>query len=212
MPRAGRGYPSSLMKQQQKYPTYLHDFARGFTTAWTGRFGAPALSNGELFSNGTVSPGWCGISYNIPAITDDIEVGFSMGFQVGGNNSGGDAAYVGLGANSSGAGTYAFFGGGTNIAIATDTDWDIRGGTTTRVSGSTTWAENDAIIFRRVGNVYTLYKNGSVLLTWPDTTNIIARGPGNRLSSLGCHNSNTGFARFVKKFYQKSAAPIGMAA
>lgn len=51
---------------------------------------------------------------------------------------------------------------------------------TIRVSTTTAVANTDLIELKRIGNVYTAYKNGSQLLTWTDSGNVMLKGATQR--------------------------------
>ncbi|MRH86009.1 hypothetical protein GFY24_00765 [Nocardia sp. SYP-A9097] len=57
-------------------------------------------------------------------------------------------------------------------------------GQTIQVSTSTNIAVTDLIELRRVGNVFTAYRNGTSLLTWTDSSNIVSSGSTNRRFGL----------------------------
>ena len=50
-------------------------------------------------------------------------------------------------------------------------------GQTQRAVTATNAAVTDLFEFRRQGNVFTLYRNGSSFLTWTDTGNLVSSGP-----------------------------------
>lgn len=53
-------------------------------------------------------------------------------------------------------------------------------GQTQRAVTATNAAVTDLFEFRRVGNVFTLYRNGSSFLSWTDTGNLVSTGSTNR--------------------------------
>lgn len=53
-------------------------------------------------------------------------------------------------------------------------------GQTQRAVTATNASTSDLFRFQRVGNVFTLYRNGAVFLTWTDTGNLVASGATNR--------------------------------
>lgn len=53
-------------------------------------------------------------------------------------------------------------------------------GQTQRAVTATSFANSDLMEFSRSGNVFTLYRNGSVHLTWTDTGNLVSTGATNR--------------------------------
>lgn len=53
-------------------------------------------------------------------------------------------------------------------------------GQTQRASTPTNIATTDLIKFRRVGNLFTAYRNGASFLSWPDTGNVVPSGATNR--------------------------------
>lgn len=56
----------------------------------------------------------------------------------------------------------------------------LQTGQTQQATTATNIAATDLIRFRRAGNVFTLYRNGSSLLTWIDASNVVSSGSTNR--------------------------------
>ncbi|WP_280273361.1 hypothetical protein [Nocardia wallacei] len=76
---------------------------------------------------------------------------------------------------------------GTGCAIVTQSGLPPTSGVSTgstgqtqRASTPTNIATTDQIEFRRVGNLFTAYRNGTSFLTWPDTGNVVPSGATNR--------------------------------
>lgn len=53
-------------------------------------------------------------------------------------------------------------------------------GQTVQATNATTVATTDLVEFQRVGNVFTLYKNGVSVLSWTDASNIVSKGSAYR--------------------------------
>ncbi|WP_280358602.1 DUF7257 domain-containing protein [Nocardia otitidiscaviarum] len=91
-------------------------------------------------------------------------------------------------ADTFGAATMCYFAvsTATGCAILTQAGLPPASGATSGQTGqtirqsTTNIAVGDLIEFRRVGNVFTAYRNGNEFLSWTDTGNIVASGPTNR--------------------------------
>ncbi|RJO69989.1 hypothetical protein D5S18_29410 [Nocardia panacis] len=92
-------------------------------------------------------------------------------------------------ADAFGAGVmcYLVVSTGSGCGIVTQSGLPPSSGVTTDQTGQTVQASTvtniaagDLIEFRRVGKVFTAYRNGAALLTWTDINNIVGSGPTNR--------------------------------
>jgi hypothetical protein len=154
---------------------------------WTNQNGVMGIDTNTAYP---VSTGiWVQASNNTPLAGDNASVTITLGSLV---SSGSDYAEIVLGANSSGAGPVLILLGAA-LAIYTQTGWGLAGATA-RVSNSYTWTTGDVIEFRRVGTVYTSYKNGvSTPTSWTDAGGAVTIGASNRIVGIGGNSSGTSY-------------------
>lgn len=147
-----------------------------------GRFGWPGNGGGGVLAAGAA--GWAGAQFTTNAVpAGDALVEYKLGAAVPGGdmNSGGDASGVFL-ANLSGVGVLLTPQAiGSQWLIRTMSAWGT-GGWTTRASGAlgslAPWTSGDWLGLLRVGNKYTVTKNGVVAdptQAWTDSGDIIPR-------------------------------------
>ncbi len=91
------------------------------------------------------------------------------------------------GTGGTGVMCYCLVSTGSGCKIMTQTGIPVSSGISSGQTGqtqqattATNIASTDLIRFRRSGNVFTLYRNGSSLLTWTDASNIVSSGATNR--------------------------------
>ena len=148
---------------------------------WTNRFGVVGIKSNGAY--GVPLSQWSQASYDTPMTSDDMEVSVTMGVNTGSPNSA-----VLLGANTAGQ-CVSGLSQATATFITTQTAWGWVGNVS-RGTVPVTFATGDVLTLRRVGNVYTVFKNGNDIgLTWTDSTNIVPRDSNHRLVGLATHNN-----------------------
>lgn len=211
MARFGRSTP---MMQR---PRPLHQLAIGDDflnlNAWVGKWGAPASTGADFFSNGAAAPGWCAMQHNSQLDSDDFEIEWVLGGMVGTVNGNEDVSAVFLG-DTSGNGIVGLVGSNGLSSIFTSNGWSPGSGGANwgapKASGTFVGTSiDDRFAFRRVGNVYTMYKNRDPtnMATWTDASNITPKGVNNRRPGAYAYNSNTGQSRYMNKFMARSLNP-----
>lgn len=78
-------------------------------------------------------------------------------------------------------------------------------GQTSRATTATNVVNTDAISFKRSGNVFTLYKNGSSILSWTDTGNVVSSGSAYRRFGFIVEGNSS---NFVSSFYSPGVDQI----
>jgi hypothetical protein len=161
------------------------DFNRANSTSsagsqWTNQSGVMGIDTNAAYP--VTTGAWVQATNNTgPLSGDDFSVTATLGALVG---SGIDYTELIGGTNSSGEGAIAILLG-TALAIYTQTSWGL-GGAASRATNSYTWATGDVIEFRRVGNVYTTWKNGvPTPTTWTDGIGALTRDSSHRLAGVG---------------------------
>lgn len=146
---------------------------------WTNQNGVMGIDTNTAYS---VSTGvWTQATNNTPLTGDDFSVTVTLGSLAG---SGSDYVEIIGGANSSGAAPVAILLGSA-LAIYTQSAWGLSGAAA-RVSNSFSWTTGDVFEFRRVGNVYTTWKNGvGTSSNWTDSGGAITRDSSHRLAGMG---------------------------
>ena len=172
------------------------DFAQ-IGNGWVARNGALGV-----YLNGAVpltAATWCEASAPVVMNSDDMEVTITLGQYIG-TPATGDYATILLGCNASGEGVFVFCNGAGGVTIYTQVDWALTG-LTVQASIAATQTDGDKFTARRVGNVYTVLKNGvSTGLIWTDSTNIIPRDANHRLVGVAAYTADAVNARVIDSF------------
>lgn len=210
MARFGRSVPILSRPKPLRQLTIADDFTN--LNTWTGRWGAPATTGTEFFSNGAASAGWCAMQHNSRLDSDDFEIEWVLGQMVGTVNGNEDAQAVFFG-DASGNGIVGLIGTGVSN-IFTSNGWAPGNGGanwgTPKASGTFVGGTiGDRFALRRIGNVYTMYKNRDPtnMPTWTDASNITPKGVNNRQPGAYAYNSNTGQSRYMNNFIARSLNP-----
>jgi hypothetical protein len=205
MARFGRSAPLMQRPRPLRSLVIADDFTNG--NNWNTTFGAPSFGGGEYFGNGPVSPGWGSIQNKGSLDSDDFEIEWIVGQMVGTVNGAEDVSYVGI-ADASGNGIAAGIGGGGVSNIYVTNGFNPAGNWgTAKASGTAVGAANgDRIAIRRVGNLFTMYKNRSPtnMATWNDTGATAPKGIAVRRPMAFAYNSNGGQARFMGAYMARS--------
>jgi Putative auto-transporter adhesin, head GIN domain len=178
---------------------YSDDFNRANSTTtmgtdWTNRALIMGINGNAAYGvNASGSPV---ASYNPTMAKDDHSVSVVIGTLQG---SGTDATFLYLGADIGGTGMVGLAWTNTtgSAIIRTKTAWS--GGVTTQATvTSVTYTTGDTLKISRIGNVYTVTKNGSAVgsgLTWTDSGNIIPRDSSHRTVVIGSTVTTANYRR-----------------
>jgi len=126
--------------------------------------------------------------FNAPVSTDDMRVGFTTASAL---TAAGNYMIVRSPSNFGLHVVAVIWNGG--VTIGTETSGTGTGFVTRAQRGSapTTTASGVAWKFEAVGNVYTVYANGTAQVSWTDNTNVITPGPSNRSGGIGIARSGS---------------------
>lgn len=202
MARFGRSVPLMQRPRPLRQLVIADDFTN--LNAWTGRAGAPATTTTEFFSNGAVSPGWCAMQHNSRLDSDDFDFEWTIGFMTGTVNGNEDVSGFSM-CDTSGNGIVGETSTGNSFIWATSS-WNP-GAWVQKATGSFVgWTAGDRCGFRRIGNVYQMYKNRSPtsMASWIDTGNTIPIGINYRQPAAHAYNNNAGQARQIADFRARS--------
>lgn len=167
----------------------------------SGSIGAPVVASGQA------GPGATNGNYSVLHVdtldSDDMEVGMVLGAVT--NNF----SMLWIGApNGSTTGS-----GGTlwnTVALQFSTAGleiytvNASGTATLRATLAIAIASGDAVVIRRVGDVYMGILNGVVRVSWTDTTNVIARSSSSRAVGFRVNRTSGNASPLADTFYAKS--------
>jgi hypothetical protein len=176
------------------YPKYSYsdNFTRADNAAslganWTNQLNVMGIISNTAYPVTNTASGYA--TYNSVMGTDNhqasyvcatVTSGHGLYLFIASSNSVQIASYV------NNAASYIYTGAGTWAAFDADQ--------VQQATVATGMAAADVFIFRRVGNVFTLYQNGTSTLSWTDASNIIPTGPTQRMVGIGGYQASSAYA------------------
>jgi hypothetical protein len=189
VPAGGDGTMAVTVSQRYNLKLgYNDDYVRANSASdpgngWLTRSGLVGITGNAIYPSGS---GWCEATAPVLMNSDDMEVSIVLGS--GGGS--GDYTAILLGFNEAGQGIFCFFNGGSGWTIYTQSDW----APTLANYGTGPFGAlsvGDKLTCRRVGNVYTVFRNGQqVGSPWPDSTNMIPRDALHRQVGIAGYDPN----------------------
>lgn len=161
-------------------------------TDWTNRQNTLGINTNAAYVV-TTSGGLSYATHNTAMTADDMEVSIVVGSLQG---SGTDHILAVLGSNTTGESALGYFTG-TSAFILSQSDWAGTGQAVRATGSSFSYTVGDTLSIRRVGNVYTIRKNGSTITsgTWTDSGSIVPRNGSHRIVGIGSINSSGNYRR-----------------
>jgi hypothetical protein len=173
---------------------YTDDFNRANSTTtlganWTNRSGTMGINTNAAYNPVTSSLNISYATYNSVMVGDDMQCAITIGTV----NTTFQNVFVLLGCNTSGEGVRLLINDAGNAIIASMTVW---GTVTTQATSSSTVSATagDVFMLKRVGNVYTGYKNGVAIggLSWTDSGNLVPRDSSHRVVGIAATSNVAG--------------------
>ena len=185
---------------------YTDNFNRSNSTTtlgsnWVAGFGTLGINSNAAYPVTVNTSNYEAARWVNPLNTDDQQVTLTVTAAVGTDNP----IVAILGSDSSGTcAVGSWFTTNAYIYTFTGLLGSTQAGTQrATASGQTTPVAGDTLSIKRVGNVYTLYHNGTQTLTWTDSSNVLTRGSSNRLVGFGIYQSATGNYRKIDAWEAK---------
>lgn len=202
--------PTTSQIYNASTPTFTDGIVRANSTTspgngWTNRNGVIGVISNALYPVPVTT--WCEATAPVTMAQDDMEVSIVLGAFTGG----GDYATILLGMSAAGEGIFAFFNGGSGVTIYTQSLWDTTGLASQASAAVATSNVGDQWTVRRRGNTYTVFYNGGLVLTWPDSLNIIPRDANHRQVGVAQYTDGTGY-RAIESFTATSGGVSGVGA
>lgn len=187
------------------------DFNRADSTTtlganWTNQLNAVGINTNAAYP--ATASSFCLATHVTPLGGDDFQADIVLGtFTVDR-----EVTIIG-GANSAGESAIAVILNGNAAAsnIYTQTTWAGFPGTSRAVAGSApSVTAGDTLSLKRVGNLYTVLKNGTLItgMSWTDGGNVLPRDSSHRLVGVGARDIS-GYRRIDSFTATDGAAPTG---
>lgn len=171
------------------HPYFRDDFNRPNSTVslggdWIVKAGSMGIRSNAAYP---LSAQICSAMYPDPLTSDDMEVSMVVGNYAGDALTGARPSYLILGADEAvGAAAWLRVDRSSgNLLIYTVNDWARESFTTRATIAHGGIASGDEFTLRRVGNIYTVLKDGNEIGAWIDENDALPRDANHRFVGVG---------------------------
>jgi hypothetical protein len=200
----------ALLPMQIQFAPTLQSFTDLFNRAnsataigngWTPRANVLGINGNAAYP--VTANVWDEASAPVVMGSNDMEVSITLGALTGSA----DYTVILLGMNAAGEGLFAFFNGGAGVTLYYQGKWDTTGLANYATANIASQTAGDVFTIRRIGNAYSVYQNGNLVLPWVDSGNIIPRDANHRIVGIAGYTDGTNY-RAIDSFSAKDIGPF----